>query len=174
MDSLVEKLSDYELLNNLIPGAIFTFLCDEFLGVSLMSDDAVVNFCLFFVLGLFCSRIGSLLIEKPYKCLGIVKYAPYNEYLEAEKHDEKIKDLLSVNNLYRTMVGGCVGIVLFKLYIDLEEKCCFFKENRFFVACVVIFLLFTIAYRKQTEYIRKRVEHYVADRGKTEQAEVAE
>lgn len=161
MDALVEKLSAYEVLNNIVPGALFSFLCDTFLETSLIGEDSLANFCVFFIVGLFCSRIGSLVVEPFYKNTKIVNYAPYPHYLDAKDKDVEIKDLLSVNNLYRTMVGGCFGILLLKAYFCLEENCPCLAENRFFVVVSVVVIMFSFAYRKQTDYIRKRVERIV-------------
>lgn len=104
-------------------------------------------------------RIGSIVIEPWLNKWKVVKYAPYPNYLKAEKEDTKLPDLLADNNMYRTFVA--VFMILLLLEIGHLIPCVNdFMHSEWAVMALIIslLLLYTFAYRKQTSYIRKRVE----------------
>ena len=75
MEVLLEKISSYNILNNLIPGAIFTFAF-KFLYVINMDDYSVIEkLILYYFIGMILSRIGSLIIEPLFIKLKIVSNA---------------------------------------------------------------------------------------------------
>lgn len=39
MEKLIEKLSTYNILNNILPGVVFCFLCSRLCGLSIVNDD---------------------------------------------------------------------------------------------------------------------------------------
>ncbi|EPN8209861.1 phosphohistidine phosphatase, partial [Yersinia enterocolitica] len=76
MESLFEKISAYNIFNNIIPGAVFCYFFNLFFSVNLGGDGTAYNLCLFYFWGVFVSRIGSLLIEMLAIKIKFVKYAP--------------------------------------------------------------------------------------------------
>lgn len=109
------------------------------------------------------SRLGSLLIEPLYKKLRIVKYASYEDFKNAEKtkDKDKLNLLLEQNNMYRTMVGVFIISIVGKPLVPFMTK----NALVFFIILIVIF---SLSYRKQTSYIRKRVEKDNRDQKKEE------
>lgn len=159
MEKFIEKLSRYNILNNLIPGILFLCLL-KMLGIYRisMSDWVVVVFVGYFA-GMVLSRIGSIIIEPLFKKCNIVKYASYPEFLEAEKKDVKILELLADNNMYRTFVA--LFVVLLVLYIcHIIPAADEFIHTQWAVlaSLALLLLLYALAYRKQTAYISKRVK----------------
>lgn len=158
MEKFIEKLSTYNILNNILPGVVFSYLCNRMLGIQLVDNSIVENLFIFYFIGMVISRIGSIIVEPVCKKCKIVQYAQYKDYVNASKKDEKILVLLETNNTYRTMVALGILLLLFKLFLWLKEILCWFSvaSNWIIIGCLI--LLFGFSYRKQTKYVRDRVE----------------
>ena len=159
MDKFLEQLSRYHLLTNLIPGVLFLYLLNMLGIFSIDLSDWLITLFVGYFIGLVLSRIGSIVIEPWFNKWGIVKYASYPNYLKAEKEDNKLPDLLADNNMYRTFVA--VFMLLLLLEICHLVPCLddfIHSEWAVMVLIVGLLLLFVFAYRKQTKYIRKRVD----------------
>lgn len=159
MGEFLARLTTYNLFNYLFPGAIFVIALRA-LGIPLLETGSVVyDLFVFYFAGLVVSRVGSLIIEPAFKKIKVVEYAEYADYLKAADADKKIPELLEINNVYRTLVSlfFCIGLVLVGEHlaplIGLTE------ESAGIVGVVAVLILFIGAYRKQTTFIRKRVEH---------------
>lgn len=63
MESLIEKLSRYHILNNLIPGIIFICLLN-ILNIFVIDMDSITQLLFIgYFSGMTLSRIGSVIIE---------------------------------------------------------------------------------------------------------------
>lgn len=76
------------------------------------------------------------------------------------------KVLNETNNTYRTIIAMLVVVMGAKLYdwllYDLIDDLGVAGSNSvFLIACLLITMLFIHSYKKQTDYIRGRVEKYV-------------
>lgn len=43
MEKFIEKLSTYNILNNILPGVVFSYLCNRLLGIQLVDNSIVEN-----------------------------------------------------------------------------------------------------------------------------------
>lgn len=158
MEKCFEKLSSYNLLNNLLPGAVFYYFLKFIINIS-MSNNLIENIFIYYFCGMLISRIGSILIEPIYKKLKIVKYAEYNSFLSACKLDDKINILSETNNMYRTFLSAIIVLGIVKIYVLIASK----YGVLFTIAPAIIYfcilVLFSFSYRKQVAYIKKRTEH---------------
>lgn len=155
MDKLLERISSYDILNNLFPGSVLYFLLSE--NIQLQQNSILTEFFIIYFLGLLASRIGSLLIEPLCKKLNIIQMASYEDFIKAESRDKKIEILSSVNNMYRTFISVFIIYIFYKItgYIAIQYTYPFqFVETGIIIALLVIF---SLSYHKQTNYIRKRV-----------------
>jgi len=160
LDKIIEKISSFNIFTNLLPGAIFCFLLNRFSSLSLPNGKNVYDYLVFYFVGVVISRVGSIVIEPIFKRLKIVKYAPLNKYIKAEKEDSKIQVLLETNNFYRSMISMLFlfGLALFYNYV----------ESIWSIAPVIVLpllaisliVLFALSYRKQTSFIYNRVISY--------------
>ena len=162
MDKFFEKLSRYHLLTNLIPGVLFLYLLNM-LGIFRidMSNWLKALFVGYFS-GLVIGRIGSIIIEPWFKKWKIVKYAPYPDNLKAEKADSKLPDLLADNNMYRTFVAVFMLLLILEighLIPSVDEL--MHTQWAVLVMIGALLMLYVMSFRKQTTYIRKRVEKAV-------------
>lgn len=157
MNDLISKISSYNLFNYLLPGVIFSFLVDNFTGYSLVQENVLVGVFLYYFVGLIISRVGSLAVEPFLKWIKFLKFADYKDFVKASKNDEKIEIFSEQNNMYRTFVSMFFLFFILKGY---EVLCLFFpflKEVDKFILPFLILCLFLSAYRKQTNYITKRI-----------------
>lgn len=155
MDKLLERISSYDILNNLFPGSVLYFLLSE--NIQLQQNSILTEFFIIYFLGLLASRIGSLLIEPLCKKLNIIQMASYEDFIKAESRDKKIEILSSVNNMYRTFISVFIIYIFYKITGYIAIQYTFpsqFVETGIIIALLVIF---SLSYHKQTNYIRKRV-----------------
>ncbi len=157
MENLLEKISSYSLLNNIIPGAVFWYLCQKVCNLTLSTDNIIENILIYYFLGLIVSCIGSLIIEPVYKKIKMITYAKYSDFLDAVKVDSKIETLSEINNAYRTMVALGLMLALVKIYVYLSTELNLNFAVTQWLIIIFIFILFSFEHKKQTGYIRERV-----------------
>ncbi len=159
-ENIVEKITRYNLFNHLLPGGVFIVIALYVFDFDMekISNISLV-FTLFFAyfIGMVISRIGSIVFEPILKFVRFVKFAKYNDFLEAVKMDKKIDKLSEENNVYRTYIA--LFAVLGFLYTAklVFAYFCFTETQRELSVIALLFFLFLFAYRKQTTYIRNRV-----------------
>jgi hypothetical protein len=157
MEAFFEKISSYNIINYILPGSVFMIFSKIVLGYEVINENILLDIFILYFTGLVISRIGSLLVEPLLKKLKFIKFAPYNEYVIQEKKDQKIKILNEHNNMFRTLCTTMFLLLVLKLYMYIAEKFCFSRHN-IIILIVCLFVLFLLAYRKQSNYIIKRVE----------------
>lgn len=163
MDNFLDKLSSYNLLNNLLPGVLFLVIIDMLDVVDIKENNIILMLFGGYFAGMVLSRIGSLIIEPWFRKWKIVKYSQYDDYLKSETKDNMIATLLSESNTFRTIVA--MLLILFFIY----AICLIPKVKEWLVTpCAILIILFLLlllfvaSYRKQSTYIRKRVESAVS------------
>lgn len=166
MDKFLEKISSYNLLNNLLPGAVFCYLLKYYISINLISEELIGNLFIFYFCGMVISRIGSTIIEPFYKKAKIVTFAEYGNFIKASGLDPKVDTLSETNNTYRTFVALFFIIGILKLYIYFADIYKVLSDIAPALALFSLFLLFSFSYRKQVNYIKSRVEHVCNNQNK--------
>lgn len=159
MEDLLKRITEYQLFNFLLSGTVLAFLVSKTTPIDLLSNNILIAVFVYYCIGLVVSRIGSLIIEPLFKKLRIVKYIPYDKYLQAVKLDPKIDVLSQENNTYRTLVA------MFLLYAVVYIFCWLWpqtlSQSWLPLGVVVIgLILFSLSYRKQTNYITSRADRH--------------
>jgi len=157
MKELIDKISSYNLFNILLPGILFVIIIEKVTSYSVIQENIIIGVFLYYFIGLIISRLGSLVIEPFLKLVRFLKFAKYEDYISAEHNDPKIKVLLEVNNTYRTIISLIILILLFKLYEYIESMIPVLKNYNAYILIALILIIFLCSYKKQTNYIRKRV-----------------
>lgn len=157
MKDLLDKIGSYNIFNYLLPGVLFAVFLDRFTSAKALQMDIAVGVFVYYFLGAVVSRIGSLLLEPLLRRLRIVTFAPYADFARAEKHDAKLEVLSETNNMYRTLAALLLSISVVALYEMASEHWPLLRTAAPTVVVSGLFALFLVAYRKQTEYIRKRI-----------------
>ncbi len=166
MKEILEKLSSYNIFNNLLPGILFVVLAKATTSYDFIQTDIFLGSFLYYFIGLIISRFGSLIIEKILIKIKFVKYADYKKFLIAQKEDENINILLEANNMFRTLSSMGLLLLLLYLYDYLSTLFEISSTITYILLTVLIVILFLFSFRKQTDYIRKRVEN-LTDKRKT-------
>jgi uncharacterized membrane protein len=103
------------------------------------------------------SRIGSIFIEPILRKSKIVKFSDYEKFISASKRDEKIELFSEINNMYRTFISMFVILLLIVIYEYISEFIPLNDAFKTILGLLVLTFLFLFSYRKQTEYINKRI-----------------
>ncbi len=159
MEKILDKISSYNILNNLLPGVVYCYLLDFLCEVVLINGGIIENIFLYYFIGMIISRIGSTIIEPFFRKIKFIAFAPYSLYVEAEKEDKKIAELSEGNNIYRTMMAMCVVILISLFVVLLCRKYTSFRIAWKYVMIGIWIILFGLSYKKQTRYIKKRIEN---------------
>ena len=157
MKELLDKLSSYNIFNYLLPGILFSVLVSKMTELELIQKDLVVGVFVYYFIGLIVSRFGSLIIEPLLKKLKFLKFADYKDFVQASSKDEKIEILSEANNMYRTFIATFILLGMVKLYYLITNKWTFINENSDWILILLIAGMFLFSYRKQTNYITKRI-----------------
>lgn len=158
MESLIEKLSSYNILNNLIPGAVFVFMAKLLDIVFLPVNGIVESLFVYYFCGMIISRIGSLVIETVFKKFKWIEYAPKAKYVDAVKKDARIETLLETSNMYRTCAGLFLTLGAVKGYLTLAGVIAIPKHITIWLVIVALLALFSASFVKQTRHIGSRVD----------------
>lgn len=161
MEAILSLLSTYELFNNIFPGIIFSyFLSLQNYNIIPNKIDIYEKLFLYYFIGLIISRIGSLFLEPFFRKLKIIKFADYTKFLKAEEKDNKISIFILVSDMYRSFIIVFFFNFLYLLYLILQNNFLFCTLLAKLLFILSFFFLFVFSYRKQTEYVTKRVENF--------------
>jgi hypothetical protein len=158
MKDILEKLSTYNIFNYLLPGVIFVIIAREFSGYNFIQNEILLSGFLYYFIGMIISRFGSVIIEPILKKITFLKFEDYKNYVIASKKDTKIELLSEVNNSYRTICSMCVLLIILNLYSVFNSNKNVSIEPDFYIIISTILIMFLFAYRKQTNYITKRIQ----------------
>lgn len=157
MKDIFNKISSYNILNYLIPGAVFWYLCPTLCGISLPVDNTVGELVCFYFVGMIIYCIGSLLIEPLYRKMKIIRFSDYNFFIQASNKDTKLEALSESNNTFRTMIALCFLLAVAKLYHV------FFANINYWYLIFALFIVFSLAYIKRSIYVSNRVKNVIAE-----------
>jgi hypothetical protein len=157
MEKMIDKISSYNLFNNLLPGAVYAVFINSIGQIPLITDNMILNFFLFYCWGVVIGRFGSVVVEWLAKKLKIVKYAEHHDFITASGKDKKLETLLEMNNMYRTFIALFSIILITNLYKHLLDYCAFLYKINGYIILVILIVLFVCAFRKQTIYISNRI-----------------
>ncbi|HHA1755461.1 TPA: phosphohistidine phosphatase [Enterobacter kobei] len=155
MGELWNKISSYNIFNNLLPGALYVYFIERSSHVVLNSGEIVKDVILYYFIGLVIGRLGSLIFEPLIIWVRLVRFESYDKYVAACKVDGKIELLQEIANMYRTLCIVFIAIIVSLFIITHFTGVTYFFGIYIYAA---MFILFSISYIKQTRYIVKRVK----------------
>lgn len=158
MKEILDKISSYNLFNYLLPGILFVTITNKLTSYSFIESNLIIAGFVYYFIGLIVSRFGSLIIEPVLKKISFLKFADYKEFISASKKDPKIDLLSESNNMYRTFISMLILLLLLKLYELIELKFQMLKNWNSYILIGLLLIMFLYSYRKQTEYITKRIK----------------
>jgi hypothetical protein len=155
---IIEKISSYNLFNYLLPGILFVYAISNITNFNLLIDNVVIAIFLYYFVGLVINRFGSIVIQPLLETVKFVRSANYKDFLPASEKDNKIELLSEINNMFRTFISMLVLILLTIVYDKIAICFCIPLKNTIVALVIALLVLFLFSYRKQTTFIRKRVE----------------
>lgn len=161
MDSIkdiFDKISSYNIFNYLLPGILFVFLTKEVASYNLIQENNLIGAFLYYFAGMVVNRFGSLFIEPLLKLIKFLKFSDYKSFVAASKKDSKIELLSEVNNTYRTILSMFTLLIFEKIYLQIKAYYGIQHQTTVIILTLFITMLFLFSYRKQTNYITKRIE----------------
>ena len=160
MEKFFDKLSSYEILNNLIPGSLFGILLPFFVPVEYPNWSGLEKIVIAYVAGVIISRFGSLLMSTISKNTNLISDYTYENYIVASERDKKIEILNSTGNMYRSLLS--VFILLGAAWILHHTQIRLAIPQTVFnvIGLIALIILMMYAYKKQTKFICKRVNHH--------------
>ena len=96
---LIEKISSYNIFNNLLPGIIFCYIVEKTTRLTFQTGEVWEKIFIYYFVGMIINRIGSIFVEPMLKSLKTKKkkkfleFAPYSDYIEASENSPFIKTL---------------------------------------------------------------------------------
>ena len=160
MQEFLDKITSYNLFNNLLPGVIFSVLINQIAQIDLIGDDIFVSFFVCYFTGLVIGRFGSLIVEPILKKIGFLKFATYEAFVTASMLDNKIEILSETNNIYRSISSTLILILLIEAFIKLSSLWPLLLHYRIAILISLLLIIFLFSYRKQTQYIKSRINIY--------------
>lgn len=159
MNDLLEKLSSYNLFNYLFPGVLFAAAGTYLTSYSLLMNDVLVGVFIYYFYGLVISRIGSLVLEPIFGRFGVVRFASYDDFVVVSENDNKLELLSEQKNMYRTLTSTFLCLLLLYIFDIIGQYDSYLLSSLFVHPFIVflLFLLFTLSYRKQGQYILSRI-----------------
>lgn len=158
MKDILDKIGAYNLFNFLLPGVLFAVVLERMTSYSIIQENLAVGAFVYYFVGLVISRFGSLVIEPFLKKISFLQFAPYADFISASKSDPKIELLSQDNNMYRTFVALFVLLILAKVYELASTMFPILNEQSVTIAVLALLVGFLLSYRKQNDYITKRIE----------------
>ena len=171
--SMSEKISSYNIFNNLFPGVVFCSILTKTTRFCFTTENILEQLFIWYFIGMIISRIGSVFVEGLLKKLKFrgrqyIVFADYKLYVAASEKKPFIATLSESNNTYRTMIALLLSIGFVDLYDMfvfewIAEKCIIGNKIICIITGVFLVALFVKSYKKQTNYITKQVEKYISE-----------
>ncbi|MCK4540448.1 hypothetical protein KAU09_04830 [Candidatus Parcubacteria bacterium] len=158
MNEFLNKLSSYNFFNYLLPGIVFVSIIDNFTRFSFIEEDVFLGVFIYYFIGMLISRFGSLIIEPFLKKISFLKFAEYKDFVSASKVDSKIEIFSEANNMYRTFCSMFILMFILKFFELLSVRFIWLQNHELTMLLFVLVLMFIFSYKKQTQYITKRIK----------------
>lgn len=163
MENFFNKLENYNIFNYILPAIIFDIGCKIYINLTIIpTSNVVIAVFAYYFIGLIISRIGSLIVKPllwKLKILNKEYSSKESDFYKAEKEDPKIKILFTDYNMYRNFISTFFLLIIVKLFTIIQQH---IALNSTFVQTIIILLLlvlFILSYKKQLQYIYKRVNN---------------
>lgn len=159
MNEILNKISSYNIFNYLFPGAVFSILADR-LQIIESPDDIIKQILWYYFVGMVISRVGSIVLEPFLRRMSFIKYSDYSKFLRACAHDPKLDVMVEASNTYRTLAAAFAILLMSQLFgwiaVKIGAPALWIERG----ALLVLFVLFVLSFKKQSDYVAKRVEHH--------------
>lgn len=155
VNSLFNRLSSYQLLAILLPGASLLGYMKIFLCIDIKVDENVWWFLLSsYVTGVILSRIGSVVIEGIMKKFSYIKKYDIQKYINKRKEDDLVETLLSFANLYRSFSAVFLTLPIISILKGYKPD----EHCTMYILYLLSLILFVFSFYKQYGYFCNSVD----------------
>ena len=93
----------------------------------------------------------------------LLSLASYSDYEMASKIEPLVVTLSETNSTYRTLLSCFICIFVFKIWSLINELCAeanitFLQDGIEWIILLLLIVLFSFSYVKQTSYVSRRIE----------------
>ena len=165
MEKIIEKIDNYNLFTNIVPG--FLILMFNVYYFNLHELNIGEQIVIAYFAGQTLNRIGSITIGILLLKLTREKGEPYNKYIVACRKDDKIDILLQERDTFRTF---CTLVLVCMLEIIFYKLIKFFNISNgitIFSVLTIMFVIYAISFCKYNKYISERIR--IANKKKNDQ-----
>lgn len=158
---LLEKISHYEILNNLIPGSALCFIL-SYIGFPILDYNVWAGIVICYLVGIVNSRFSSVFIEPICRKTHIIQWRDYKLYNKAKKERPFIASLLESANMFRSFVSVFfISLCAYGIML-LSIKWVWLAQNGLWLLLLALMVLFVLAYRKQiNKYVVKNIDEII-------------
>ena len=157
--AILEKISSYNILTNIIPGAVLCVVLRYLVGYDVVTEQNWLALgVIFYIIGLINNRFGSLVIGPFLKWIHFVNPCSYKDFIKAENTDAKVAILNTENNVFRSYIAVFTLSLIALFYKTVLSRWGFLSDNINIVILILLVILFAFSYRKQTKIISQRVK----------------
>lgn len=160
LEKIIERISAYEFLNSIIPGAVYCVLVERFTSFRIISSQILVNLGIFYFIGTVINRIGSFVVGFAFRHWAKEKITPYDEYVAAESKQGRVRGLMTIRNMYRSFAALSLTLLLTIIWgwvwPSITSK--WIKSGVIITGCIGLFILFGASYVRQTKFVANRVK----------------
>jgi len=156
---MIDKIPSYHIFNYLLPGILFVIIFDNITSSSFVQEDIVIGMFIYYFIGLTISRFGSLVLEPFLKKTSFLNFVDAEDFIRASRKDSQINIFSETNNMYRTFLSMFTLLSLIQIYQIISHKLLGLNNTTYIFILLILFLImFLYSYKKQTDYITKRIE----------------
>ena len=157
MKDFFDKLSSYNFFNYFFPGILFCFISGKVSKYNFIQTDILSGLFLYYFVGIIISRVGSIVIEPIFKNSKIIKFSDYTSYVVASKKDDRIVLFSEINNAYRSLISLIVCLFAIAGFSWISNIIKLPNSLEFAFLGILLLVVLVLSYRKQSEYIKKRI-----------------
>lgn len=153
METIIEKLEEYKIVINLIPGYFFLWLLKCYIEIEISFVNIFQEIVVAYVIGTAIGRIASIIFSKLLRKLKIIKFANYKDYIEVSKKDDQISKLLMNANFYRSLFTVIILIFILKIAMNFNVNFEWIKN----ISLIILLIIFILAFKKEEDNITGRI-----------------
>lgn len=158
LTKILEKISKYEIVNNLIPGTALCFIL-SYIGYPILDYNFGICLIICYLVGIINGRFSSVVIETICKKTKFVQWKDYTLYNNAKKVRPFVETLQENANMYRSFASVfLISLIAYIVQKNLSE-CDFLKNHGLWILMLLLVILYMFSYRKQiNDYVVKNID----------------
>lgn len=148
--NILESLTNYHLINHLIPGSLLTWMLIDY-GFIKKPNEFYILLSLSYFIGVVINRLSSVVVESVLVKFNIIEKHNYYCYVKAVKEDKKLDILSEVCNMYRIYLTLSILMLIINKF---KKKLLNLFFNSILILLIVVFYL---SFKKQINFINIRI-----------------